>query len=475
MKSNQLYRIVFILFSCVLLCTCSGGGDLDDLLNKQTANITNSDDNNNNNQNAAANNEISASEASLSFTADGGSKSISVTSNFSWETISKPSWITISPSSGSNGITNITVTASSSTSASSRTGTISLGNSSKSVSISVSQGAASISDGISASVSSLSFVADGESKNIIITSNFSWETTNMPSWITITPSSGSSGSTSITVTTSRSTSTSTRSGTLSFGKSSVATVSIPISQYASSSAGSDETFKVNGVSFKMVYIEGGTFTMGATSEQSSEAEDEEFPTHSVTLSSYYMGETEVTRELWYAVMGSYAPNSSYSGSKIPIETVSLADCETFITKLNTLTGRTFRLPTEAQWEFSARGGNKSKGYKYAGSNTIGDVAWYEDNWYTGIESFSGPHEVKTKRANELGLYDMSGNVGEWCQDFYGEYSSNSQTDPVSLKGYRGIWRGGWYGSKAKYCRVSRRTHDYYNDPFPNIGFRLALY
>lgn len=475
MKSNQLYRIVFILFSCVLLCACSGAGDLDDLLNKQTANTTNSDNSNNNNQNAAANNEISASETSLSFTADGGSKNISVTSNFSWETISKPSWITLSPSSGSNGITNITVTASSSTSASSRTSTISLGNSSKSVSISVSQGAASISDGISASVSSLSFVADGESKNIIITSNFSWETTNMPSWITITPSSGSSGSTSITVTTSRSTSTSTRSGTLSFGKSSVATVSIPVSQYASSFAGSDETFKVNGVSFKMVYIEGGTFTMGATSEQHSEAEDIEFPTHSVTLSSYYMGETEVTRELWYAVMGSYPPYSSYSGSKIPIESVSWYDCQEFLTRLNSLTGETFRLPTEAQWEFSARGGNKSKGYKYAGSNTIGDVAWYEDNWYTGSGNFYGPHEVKTKRANELGLYDMSGNVGEWCQDLYGEYSKNSQTDPFSLKGYRGIWRGGWYGTSALACRVSWRAKDHYNDPFANIGFRLALY
>ena len=163
-------------------------------------------------------------------------------------------------------------------------------------------------------------------------------------------------------------------------------------------------FTVNGVSFEMVRVEGGTFRMGATSEQEADDWDREKPVHSVTLSSYYIGKTEVTQALWKAVMGS---NPSYFKSdNQPVENVSWNDCHEFIRKLNALTGQNFRLPTEAEWEFACRGGNNSRGYKYSGSNNLGSVAWYDGN------SGNKTHPVGTKAPNELGIYDMSGNVWE---------------------------------------------------------------
>ncbi len=240
-----------------------------------------------------------------------------------------------------------------------------------------------------------------------------------------------------------------------------------VRQQASGNAGGNETFTVNGVSFTMIKVEGGTFNMGATSEQGGDANGDESPVHSVTLSDYYIGETEVTQELWEAVMGS---NPSYfKGSQKPVEHVSWNDCKEFITKLNRLTGKNFRLPTEAEWEYAARGGNKSKGYKYSGSNTIGNVAWYTDN------SSSKTHDVKTKTPNELGIYDMSGNVWEWCEDWHGSYSSGSQTNPMGpSSGSDRVLRGGsWYYS-AKYCRVSFRGINLPVHRDISFGFRLAL-
>jgi len=232
--------------------------------------------------------------------------------------------------------------------------------------------------------------------------------------------------------------------------------------------GGTQTFTVNGVSFKMVGVEGGTFTMGATSEQgTSDPYDDEYPTHSVTLSDFAIGETEVTQELWQAVMGSNP--SSFSGTNLPVEEVSWNDCQTFITKLNQLTGKNFRLPTEAEWEYAARGGNKSKGYKYAGSNTLSDVAWYGDN------SSSKTHPVQQKQANELGLYDMSGNVYEWCQDWFGGYSSSAQTNPTGpVSGSYRVGRGGSWSGSAGYCRVSLRYSYTPANYFNVLGLRLAL-
>ena len=229
-----------------------------------------------------------------------------------------------------------------------------------------------------------------------------------------------------------------------------------------------QTITVNGVSFTMIAVEGGTFQMGATSEQGGDADSDEKPVHSVTLSDYYIGETEVTQELWEAVMGSNPSNFSGNPQR-PVELVSWNDCQEFITQLNQLTGKNFRLPTEAEWEYAARGGDRSQGYKYSGSNTIGNVVWYYDN------SNSQTHNVKIKSPNELGIYDMSGNVYEWCQDWYGNYSSGSQTNPTgpSSGSYR-VLRGGGWCSDAGNCRVSTRSNydpDYW---FNLIGFRLAL-
>ena len=229
-----------------------------------------------------------------------------------------------------------------------------------------------------------------------------------------------------------------------------------------------ETFTVNGVTFKMVAVEGGTFTMGATAEQGSDAYDSEKPAHQVTLSSYCIGETEVTQALWQTVMGT---NPSYFAGDLnrPVEQVSWNDCQTFINKLNELTGKTFRLPTEAEWEYAARGGKRSQGYKYAGSNDINEVAWYWDN------SSDGTKPVATKAPNELGLYDMSGNVWEWVQDWYGSYSSESQSNPTGpASGSYRVRRGGSWGSGAGYCRVSLRGRDYPSSTDDRLGMRLAL-
>lgn len=228
-----------------------------------------------------------------------------------------------------------------------------------------------------------------------------------------------------------------------------------------------KTFYANGVSFDMVEVRGGTFRMGAISEHDSEAYDREKPVHSVTLSSYYIGKTEVTQELWQAVMGSNP--SIFNGENLPVEYVSWNDCQEFIRKLNSMTGQNFRLPTEAEWEFACRGGNNSRGYKYSGSNYVDNVAWYCDN------SGDKTHLVATKSPNELGIYDMSGNVYEWCSDWRGGYTSGAQTNPKGP--YDGSYRvnrgGGWYLS-ARCCRSSNRNSispDYRCD---DLGLRLAL-
>ena len=240
------------------------------------------------------------------------------------------------------------------------------------------------------------------------------------------------------------------------------------SQMSFITLGEPQTFTVNGVSFTMMAVNGGTFQMGATSEQGSYANSDEKPVHSVTLSDYYIGETEVTQELWEAVMGSNPSNFSGYPQR-PLENVSWNKCQTFITKLRELTGKNFRLPTEAEWEYAARGGDKSKGYKYSGSNTIENVAWYDGNsgWKT--------HDVKAKQANELGIYDMSGNVQEWCQDKYGSYSGDSQTNPTGpSSGSYNVIRGGNWRDGAGKCRVSRRDYSYPGTMYTEVGLRLCL-
>ena len=216
----------------------------------------------------------------------------------------------------------------------------------------------------------------------------------------------------------------------------------------------------------MVHVDGGTFIMGATPEQENDAFDREKPAHEVTVSSFSIGRYLVTQEEWQTIMGD---NPSYfKGPKLPVVNVSWEDCQEFIIKLNQRTGMNFRLPTEAEWEFAARGGNYCKNYKYSGSNNVYDVAWL----YGNCECY---HIVGEKFPNELGLYDMSGNVCEWCNDVYNKYRNNlsDNSKGVSLNTYH-ISRGGSWRSYPRDCVISKRYKCYLNKSDNTIGFRLAL-
>ena len=239
----------------------------------------------------------------------------------------------------------------------------------------------------------------------------------------------------------------------------------------------NETFTVNGVSFTMVFVEGGTFTMGATQEMLVNAYSNEFPTHQVTLSSYYIGQTEVTQALWLAVMGNnpscFTEANGYTDDlNRPVETVNWSECQNFIAQLNELTGKSFRMPTEAEWEFAARGGNKSKGYTYSGGNNLNDIAWWHGNRY---DPYDGTKTVATKAPNELGIYDMTGNVWDWCQDWYGSYSSEPQVNPTGpATGQYRVFRGGYWRAFEVKSRVSFRHYYYPWSRFNYVSLRLVL-
>lgn len=229
------------------------------------------------------------------------------------------------------------------------------------------------------------------------------------------------------------------------------------------------THTILGVSFNMVCVYGGRFSMGATSEQGKDAiVSDETPIHEVTLSPYFIGETEVTQDLWEAIMG-YNP-SNYKAKNCPVENVSWEECQIFINKLNTLSGVTFRLPTEAEWEYAARGGQNSQGLKFSGSNNVDSVSWVG-------KAYTTPHipEINKKKPNELGLYDMSGNVSEWCLDWYKTgYSKKWQMDPLGPnKGKLRIVRGGDCYSGYIRHRVSSREAKDPKFHSSGIGLRLA--
>ena len=234
----------------------------------------------------------------------------------------------------------------------------------------------------------------------------------------------------------------------------------------------------------MLFVEGGTFTMGCTSEQEDDCEKIEKPAHDVTLDNFYIGKYEVTQAEWKAVMGADNNPSEYKGDDLPVTNVNWYDAQIFILKLNVKTEKNYRLPTEAEWEYAARGGNKSKGYKYSGSDDVDEVAWYRENGCENPKESTTCriHPVGNKKPNELGIYDMSGNVDEWTSDLVVEwpaaayYSGDAQTNPQRPIGLIPMIRGGnaWSGFfNTKDLRVSHRS---VNGPLVrlnNYGFRLA--
>lgn len=227
--------------------------------------------------------------------------------------------------------------------------------------------------------------------------------------------------------------------------------------------------KVGEVEFLMLPVKGGTFMMGATSEQEA-PDDDEKPIHQVTLYDYYMGETEVTQALWKAVMGENPSDSRMQGDDQPVQMVNWEQCVAFTERLSEISGMRFRLPTEAEWEYAARGGALSKKTQYSGSSAFYQVGWGSDNSQTKT------HDVKQLQANELGIYDMSGNVAEWCSDWKGTYPSTPQISPEGpLTGQRRIIRGGsWNSYSEGECRVAARTANIPSARKNNVGFRLVL-
>jgi formylglycine-generating enzyme required for sulfatase activity len=218
--------------------------------------------------------------------------------------------------------------------------------------------------------------------------------------------------------------------------------------------------------YNMVFVEGGTFTMGCTAEQGDECYGDEKPAHPVTLKSFFIGKYPVTEAEWVAVMGH---DPRHGRSRLPVEWVSWDEIQVFLERLNAQTGMKYRLPTEAEWEYAARGGKYSQGFKYSGSDDLDKVAWFE------LDLFVDPHfDVGLKQPNELGLHDMSGSVWEWCSDWYGDYSSDSQTNPKGPElGNRRVLRGGSWSNDARHCRVSNRRNDAPGNCFSYYGFRLV--
>ena len=225
----------------------------------------------------------------------------------------------------------------------------------------------------------------------------------------------------------------------------------------------------------MVQVDGGSFIIRIPPKQAYVTDDEEIITRKLTVSSFQIGRYQVTQEEWEVVIGSNP--SKYIGIRRPVESVSWNNCLEFLNRLNDMTGMYFRLPTEAEWEFAARGGNKSKGFIYSGGNNIDELAWYRKNTFKKGETDSdfGTHPVGQKQPNELGLYDMTGNVWEWCGDCYDNQGSSPlfDTNGSSLRSYYASRGGGWK-STAGYCRVSRRIISPPTNIGESLGFRLAL-
>ncbi len=216
---------------------------------------------------------------------------------------------------------------------------------------------------------------------------------------------------------------------------------------------------------EMVFVQGGSYNMGATEEQGSDAKANEKPSHIVILSDYYISRYEVTQKFWETIMGSNP--SSVKGDDLPVDNVSWEECNQFIQELNKRTGKQYSLPTEAEWEYAARGGDKRNGTKYSGSNNAEEVAWSD-----ALDGTIQP--VGTKKYNELGIYDMSGNVSEWCYDWYGAYTDQDQANPIGAEtGTEKVLRGGNCSDATLNCRITTRTSTAPETAKAKTGFRIV--
>lgn len=227
---------------------------------------------------------------------------------------------------------------------------------------------------------------------------------------------------------------------------------------------------IDDVPLELIYVEGGTFNMGATPEQEPYAQSYEKPVHKVTLDSYYIGKYEVTQKQYIALIGSNP--SIYTGNDLPVDNMLYSHCESFVTALGEKTGLSFAVPTEAQWEYAARGGNQSKGYVYSGSDNLDEVGVYSGN----KGDVGGSHPVGTKKPNELGIYDMSGNIYEWCSDWEGNYTAEDQVNPTGPEDgrYSKVMRGGSWFDDSNFCRNTKRLYHYITEPRLNNGLRVVL-
>ena len=256
--------------------------------------------------------------------------------------------------------------------------------------------------------------------------------------------------------------------------------SSPPSKGGNAQRGQNFTETAFGINMQMIYVEGGTFTMGCTGDQGGDCYDDESPNRMTTVSSFHIGMLEVTQGQWEKVMGTSvyqqkskanASITSGVGPDYPMYYVSWEEAKEFCARLSRQTGKSYSLPTEAEWEYAARGGNKNEGTKYSGGWSIDDVAWYDGN------SGGSTHPCGTRRSNALGIYDMSGNVWEWCEDWYGnsyvQYDNNNPKGPSSGS-YRVLRGGSWYGS-ARSCRVSFRNSNSPGGRGNLSGFRVVLH